>query len=151
MTPPSDRPEPSFNGRRPDAREIQARMDELRRGMRVEVSEVSQRAKQVVDWRYYVRRFPLATAGAAVLAGYLLVPASKQIVRPSDEQLERLAHAGRLHLYASSRDAKQRTATSRALLMLGTMAARAAMAYVGKRVGEAAEGGAAPSPGEATP
>jgi len=147
MSSPSSHHGRSPNGRapkkpasQPGAHEIQSRMDELRRGMRDEVAEVSKRAKQAVHWRYYVRRFPLASAAVAAVAGYLLTPTSKQVVRPSDEQIRRLAQQGRLHLYASSEAAKQRTVTQRGLLILGTVAARAAMAYVGKRVGEAAEG-----------
>ena len=120
-----------------DASEIQQRMALLRTGMQYEAAEVTRKAKEAANWKYYVRRFPLACFGASVVAGYLLVPARKQIVRPSQEQLQELARQQKLQFKPTNREKEEKKSLAqKAALMVGTMAARAVMAYVGEKIGE---------------
>lgn len=136
--------QPPQNGKQQDrlgdpasASEIQQRMALLRTGMQYEAAEVTRKAKEVASWKYYVRRFPLACFGASLLAGYMLVPSKKQIVRPSEEQLQELARQQKLQFKPANREKEEKQSLSKkAALMVGTMAARAVMAYVGEKFGE---------------
>lgn len=144
MTATPNSGQPPQNGKHHDrsgdptnASEIQQRMALLRTGMQYEAAEVTRKAKEVASWKYYVRRFPLACVGASVLAGYLLVPSRKQIVRPTEEQLQELARQQKLQFQGVNHEKEKRKSLSKkAALMVGTMAARAAMAYVGEKFGE---------------
>lgn len=124
----------------PDA--IREKMAALRYGGRAEAIQVSERAKQVVRWQYYVDRFPFACVGLAAVGGFLLVPSKQEVVRPSQDQLEQLAKEGKLDMRPASigGDSKQRGMAQAILATLGVAASRAVMAYVGKQIGEYASG-----------
>ena len=47
------------------ADEIRREMELTRQRVRAEVTEVVEGARQLTDWRFYPRRFPWATVGAA--------------------------------------------------------------------------------------
>jgi hypothetical protein len=71
--------------RHPD--DIIREMREIRQDMHEDVVGIVDRAQGIVeraqdftDWRYYVRNYPLTCLGAAVLAGYFLIPAKPRIV-----------------------------------------------------------------------
>lgn len=53
---------------------IQARMKELRRDLDDDVQDIVEDARDMRDWRSYVRTYPWLCLGAAVAAGYLIVP-----------------------------------------------------------------------------
>jgi len=58
----------------PDANELRDRMAHLRARMDDEVVETLEQARELRDWRTYVRRYPWLCVAAAATAGYLLVP-----------------------------------------------------------------------------
>jgi hypothetical protein len=47
-------------------------MDSTRRSIQGTVEELKERVGQVVDWRYYVERYPVASLGLAMAAGMIV-------------------------------------------------------------------------------
>lgn len=113
------------------ALDIQARMATLRQHMDVSVDQAAVSARRWSDWRYYVRRFPLATIGLAAGVGYLIVPRRYRVVVPDAKTLAKLAEHEQLVI---SRRRKSTDSKSIARTVLGVVAAgaaRAAASYIG--------------------
>lgn len=125
------------NGHGPD--QLAEQMRRVRKDLERDVVKLSEDARQVTDWRYLVKRHPYASAGLAALVGYALVPGKKQIVTASRKDIESLVRAGKLQIVADGEPAKQPGLLATSLLAVGTVAARAVMAYAGKRIGEQLE------------
>ncbi len=68
----------------PEIDEIRKQMAQIRRDLHADVQGVVQGAEAATDWKRYIRDYPWASLGAAVVVGYLLVP-HKQ--RPATIQL----------------------------------------------------------------
>lgn len=66
-------------------------MSTIRQELDDDVQEVVAEARQLTDWKHYVRDFPWVTLGAAAAVGYLLVPRRLEVVRPDAESLAKLA------------------------------------------------------------
>jgi ElaB/YqjD/DUF883 family membrane-anchored ribosome-binding protein len=65
---------------------IRQRMEEVRCDLDEGVQEIVEGARDMGDWRSYVKTYPWICCGAALAAGYLIVP------RRPWETLARLAH-----------------------------------------------------------
>jgi hypothetical protein len=74
-----------------DADQIQKQMRELRADLREDVHEVVVSAHKMADIGNYVRAYPWLCVGAALAAGYLIVPQRAVILRPDAEALVELA------------------------------------------------------------
>jgi hypothetical protein len=72
------------------AEKIRRRMAELRRELECDVRQVSDDARTMTDWTFYVRRFPWAVAAVAAAAGFMLIPKRKQVIKPDPEMLAEL-------------------------------------------------------------
>jgi len=79
-----------------EAEEIQQSMHEIRAELRDNVKELVVSAHQMTDWTRYVRAYPWLCAGAALAAGYMLVPQRPVIVRPDADGLIELAKRHKL-------------------------------------------------------
>lgn len=53
------------------AEEIQRQMQSVRSSLRAEVKELVENARDMTDWQYYVRRYPIASLAAAAAVGFL--------------------------------------------------------------------------------
>jgi hypothetical protein len=53
---------------------LRARMHRVRHRLDDEVAGLRDNAQRLMDWKYYVRRHPWLTLGAAAVAGYLAIP-----------------------------------------------------------------------------
>jgi hypothetical protein len=73
------------------AEEIQARMREVRSNVDAEVERFVEAAREMTDWRHYVRKLPWLCVGAAVAVGYLCVRPKK--TRPSPDTREHVESA----------------------------------------------------------
>jgi hypothetical protein len=60
------------------AEEIRRAMAEMRRNLDANTEVVMNHAREMVDWRYHVRKYPSLTLAAAAAVGYLAVPAKRQ-------------------------------------------------------------------------
>jgi hypothetical protein len=80
------------------AREIRQRMAGLRRELALDaekleadVQSVARSARELADWRFYVERFPIATAAAAAVVGYFVIPRRPQVIVPDADTLATMA------------------------------------------------------------
>jgi hypothetical protein len=122
------------------AEDIRRRMAELRRELSSDVREVSRSARVMTDWRFYVRRFPLATAAIALAAGYMLVPKKKEVkvISPDPDALAEMFKKEQLRVQTPA-SAKESQGLLKTLLLMGiTWAAKTGMNYMGERVRTAA-------------
>jgi len=110
---------------------IQQRMQEVRR----ELSEdLVTSARDIKDWRSYVRANPWLCFAAAAAVGYYLAPKGSAIVRISEFDLRRLAKEG---LAAAPVPVHQRTGSRLARTLwsnLAGLAMRGALTYVSHRL-----------------
>lgn len=123
-----------------DVDRIRYRMQRVRRHLDENVDEIVANAQQMFNWRYYVRRHPWVSLGAALAAGFLIVPRPKVVtdrrVYLDREAAETLArHNDRLVIE------EEEGASPSLFKSMGIMAAnalvRAAISYVGQQVGKA--------------
>lgn len=68
----------------PDVHAIRKQSSKLRRHLERDVDGLRNQAQELLDWKHYVRKYPVATIGAAVVLGYLLVPRRSPIVNVAD-------------------------------------------------------------------
>lgn len=118
------------------AREVRQRMSALRSDLTDDVQSVSQSARALADWRYYVERFPFAAAGLAVAAGFLLVPKRSQVIVPDPETLAALAKTNQVWVKtgAPQPNEKSRGAMGGLLAMAVTAGTRLAMSWAQERL-----------------
>jgi len=109
---------------------LRREMRGIRRELGNDVEELVENAERLMDWRYYVNRYPWVTVGAATLLGYFLVP--RRIVTTHldshafDEIAQRLGPA--LASNPQKKEAKPGWFSS--LVSMGTgMVMRAAVGY----------------------
>ena|SRR5581483_7277136 len=79
-----------------EADQIQKQMRELRADLREDVQDVVVSAHKLADIGNYVRAYPWLCFGAALAAGYLIVPQRAVVVRPDAEALVELARKHQL-------------------------------------------------------
>lgn len=135
-------PDHRHNGRFPEEErlpadnpdEIRDRMAELRRGLRNDAVQIAKTAQQATDWKFYVKKFPLVCAGVALVVGYALVPAKRKggPLLATDEQLERMAKAGRLKIVAETPETDKPSLMRKAMFAVGGLALRAALDQMGQ-------------------
>lgn len=79
---------------------IQSQMREIRREMKDDVQGLVENARQMGDWKYYVRSYPWACLGLALAAGYFIVPPKLQVIQPDPKALVELAKARQISVNA---------------------------------------------------
>ncbi|MGL4512263.1 MAG: hypothetical protein ACRCT8_04175 [Lacipirellulaceae bacterium] len=85
----------------------------------------------MLDWRTYVRSYPLYSLGAAVVVGLLVAPRSARGLRISDKQLRRIADAGGLTVVTRPQPPD---GASTIFSMITSAAARSALNLVSSRL-----------------
>ncbi len=60
------------------AEEIQRQMQSVRSSLRADVKELVENARDMTDWHYYVRRYPLASMAVAATVGFTLTSLGTQ-------------------------------------------------------------------------
>lgn len=68
----------------PDVHALRKQSSKLRKHLERDVDGLRNQAQELMDWKHYVRKYPVATIGAAVVLGYLLVPRRSPIVHVAD-------------------------------------------------------------------
>src|SRR5438094_9582861 len=79
-----------------EAEQIQKQMRELRADLREDVQDVVVSAHKMADIANYVKAYPWLCVGAAVAAGFLIVPQRATILKPDAEALIELARKHKL-------------------------------------------------------
>ena len=107
---------------------IQQRMQQVRHDLGDEVGELVESAKDMTDWRKYVRANPWVCLAAAAAVGYVVVPKRSPRFRLNAADLKELArHTKTLNASAIP---KERGWRSTVLSMVTSAAMRAAMGYL---------------------
>jgi hypothetical protein len=108
------------------AEKIRRRMAELRRELECDVREVSRGARVITDWKFYARQFPWAVAGAAVVAGFMLVPKRKPVIKPDPEMIAELIKQKKIKVESVTKQ-PDKPGMLKSLIMMGlTYAVRTA-------------------------
>jgi len=79
-----------------DAGEVQRQMREIRAELRDDVHDIVESANRMADLSTYVGAYPWLCVGAALAAGYLVVPQRAVIMRPDAEAMIELAKKHKL-------------------------------------------------------
>lgn len=131
------------------SQDIRQRMAALRTELEEDVQGVSDSARAMSDWRFYVRRFPFAAAGLAAAAGFLLVPKRSQVIVPDAETLAAMAKQNRVWVKtgAPQPQDKQRGMLGGLLALAASAGARLAMNWATAQLKSSlAEAGSRKSP-----
>jgi len=132
----------------PETDVIRQRMEEVRCELDEDVQVIVEGARDMGEWRHYVRNYPWMFPGGAVAAGYLIVP-RRAHGRQSDAQtIVELANQSRL-LAASS--APQDSAGRTLLKLVGNLVMRSVLSYAGQQAGKLFVNQPARSPQEDQP
>ena len=86
----------NFSSSSHEADEIQREMREIRAELRDDVQELVVSANKMADWTSYVTAYPWLCVGAALAAGYLIVPQRAVVMRPDAEAMIELAKKHKL-------------------------------------------------------
>ena len=70
---------------------ILRRMEEVRCDVDEDVQEIVEGARDMGDWRHYVKNYPWVCLGAALAAGYLIVPRRSVGMQPHPGSADPLA------------------------------------------------------------
>ena len=120
------------------AETIRKRMAELRSELTSDVRDVKRSAQEMTNPLYYVRRFPWATAAAAAVVGYLLVPKKKQVIKPDPEMLAELLKKHQIN-FDTTKAASDSQGMLKSLAVMGlTWALRTGLTYAGEQLAAAA-------------
>src|SRR5262245_47445741 len=90
------------------ADEIQREMRQVRAELRGDVQDLVCSAHQMADVGTYVRAYPWLCVGAALAAGYLIVPQRAVVLRPDAEALIELARKHQLVVKTSEGPAQEK-------------------------------------------
>ena len=127
---------------------IRQRMEEVRCDLDKDVQGIVEGARDLRDWRSYVRSYPWVCVGAAVAVGYLLVPRRPAAMQPNAETLAELVKQSRL----AATPLVTPLGKARGLLLrsVGNLAMQGVSAYVGQQAGKHFGPQAASSPQDAS-
>jgi hypothetical protein len=117
----------------PTVDDIRRQMANIRGRMDDDAEAVRMNALQLMDWKYYIRRHPVASLIAVAAAGYLLVPkpAQSKKVYLDPEATEKILNDQRsLHVETRAEEKASNAGAKGGLLMsLGALALNAALRY----------------------
>ena len=120
------------------AEEIREQMAQVRRELNINYGGVVENARDMADWRYYVRNYPWATLGAAVAIGYLVVPNRVQMIAPDASELLKLARKQKLVVEPKPQAEPKSTVGGQVFNMLASMLTRGLITYAGQKLGKTA-------------
>lgn len=128
----------------PDTKAIRQRMEEVRCDLDEDVQEIVEGARDMGEWRTYVRSYPWISLGAALAVGYLIVPRRHLGIKPDARTLAELAKQSRL-LATSDLPTKGNT-RGMLLAFVGNLVLRGVSSYVGQLAGKSLAGQTIKSP-----
>jgi hypothetical protein len=103
----------------PEPEAIRQRMELVRCDLDEDVQGIVEGARDMGDWRYYVRTYPWICLGGALVAGYLIAPAA----------------LGALVSVTAGVSAK-RGARGKLLSLVGNLVMRSVLTYAGQHAGK---------------
>ncbi|MBA3314214.1 MAG: hypothetical protein M3552_08290 [Planctomycetota bacterium] len=120
-----------------DADAIRNEMAAVRSTLDDNVHELVENARNLTDWRYYVKAAPWGTVGAAAAIGYFIVPRRIQIIQPDADEIAKLAKRHQIVVeHKAKAEAKQGGPAQLVLTMLANAMLRAVTAYASQQAGK---------------
>ena len=116
---------------------IRGRMQHLRCEIDEDMEDMAASARDMVDWKHYVKTYPWVCFGAAVALGFLIVPRRTATIRPDLATLNELARTG--HLVVEPAPAAVRGLGGALLAAVANIAVRQAAVYLRQTVGRLLE------------
>lgn len=114
-------------------------MAEVRRDLDHDVREVSRGARTMIDWKFYARKFPWAIASAALVAGYMLVPKRKAVIKPDPEMIQELVRQKKIKVESVTRH-PDKAGMMKSLLLAGlTYAVKTGAQYMAQQMAAGAQ------------
>ena len=108
--------------------EILREMAIARRELVEDAREVVSNAKELTDWRHYVRKYPWLFAGTAFVVGYSLIPTMRRSMAPPAPSREAEPS------HATKPQAKSSGWTSTVVALASSAALRLALGYAGQQI-----------------
>jgi hypothetical protein len=120
-----------------DVEAIRNQMASVRTTLDENVHELAENARNLTDWRYYVKVAPWGAVGAAAAIGYFIVPRRIQIVQPSADEIAKLAKRHQIVVeHKAKAEAKQGGPAQLVMTMLANAMLRAVTAYASQQAGK---------------
>jgi hypothetical protein len=123
------------------ADELRQEMARIRAGARGKAFQLKHETKQLLEWKRYFGLFPWGILGAALLAGYFLVPTRRSAPRhdsedePNDDRRRRSSKSEQ-ESQETAQTVKRAGLMTAALGFAGTVIYRAGLNYVTRRLVE---------------
>lgn len=116
--------------------DLRQQMEQIRCELAGSVSHLSDDAKTLTDYRYYVRQHPWMTLGVAAVAGFLLIPRKTKQVVPDAALLQDLLKKNELVVQTKSEVNQKRGLIATGASLLAAAAMKAAMNYAQQKAME---------------
>lgn len=117
-----------------EADQILNEMATLRREVDEDVDDLVLGAKEMTDWRYYMRKYPWVCIGGAVAIGYFAIPSRIEVMRPEADEIATLAKREKL-VVEPKQQAKTRGGVRGQLFnFASSLVIRGLLAYAGQNV-----------------
>ncbi len=133
----------------PETQAIRQRMEAVRCELDEDVQLIVEGARDMGEWRSYVRSYPWVCLGAALAVGYWIVPRRPYGMQPDAQTLAELANQSRLLVTANS--PPKGGARGILLAFVGNLVLRGVSAFVGQQAGKLFATQAAKSPQDDQP
>ena len=117
----------------PLADAVGARMQGIRCEIDRDLEDLAASARNMVDWKHYVKAHPWLSLGTAVALGFLIVPKRSTVIHSDLATLTELARTG--HLAVTPVPTAARGLADRLLAAAANAAVRMATAYLGQSAG----------------
>ena len=132
----------------PLADAVRARMQQIRCEMDQDMEEMVASARDMVDWKHYVKTYPWVCLGTAAALGFLIVPKRSTAIHPDLATLTELVKTG--HMVAEPAPAATRGLADALLTTVATIAVRKGIELLGESaarfLGRAADASPPPPP-----
>jgi hypothetical protein len=120
-----------------ESEKIREHMALIRSELHADVGAVVENARELTNWRGFVKRHPILSVSAAAALGFLVVPRRLDVMSPSAEALEKLAKKNRLVVKAKPDVRRQAGLVSPLLNLVGGAVMRSAFAIAGQHISRA--------------
>ena len=118
----------------PQGDAVRERMQQLRCEIDGDMEDVSANARNMVDWKHYVKTHPWVCLGAAVAVGFLIVPKRSSAINAELATPTELAGTG--HPIVKPASAAARGLVDALVATVVSIAVREAIAYLSQSAGK---------------
>lgn len=120
-----------------DSQETQAilrRMEEVRCDLDEGAKEIAESARDMGEWRHYVKNYPWVSVGVACVIGYAVIPRHRLGYREVNRTLEELA--GHSRLLKESHPTSSTRLRNSVLMFAGNLLWRSALSYATRQASQ---------------